>query len=474
MPTLPTDDQFFVGARLRHLREDRGLKQAELAARLDISPSYLNQIEHDRRPLTVAVLMRLTEAFGIDPQFFSTQDTTRLIAELREALADEVVGVPVSQSELADIAIAHPSVARALIALRRSHRDAVENASAMFATQEAGSSGYVAMPYEQVRDFFYDRQNYVDPLDRAAEDLSAELDVEPAPLRAALARRLHDQHGVRVAYQPPEASAGELRRYDPEARVLRVARQLRPGQQAFQMGLQLALLEHSALINQIIKDSQVSSEASALARFGLAQYFAAATLMPYAAFQSAAEESRYDIERLQEQFDVGFEAICHRLSTLQRSGLRGVPFSFVRVDRAGNVSKRQSATGFHFSRSGGTCPLWTVYEAFTTPGRIVRQIAQLPDGRTYFWVARTVLRKRRGYDEPSKTFALALGCELRHAHRLIYATGLDLSDKTLATPMGLGCRTCERTGCPQRAFPVVDRKLEIDENRTTFAAYEPL
>lgn len=463
-----------VGARLRHLREDRGLKQSELAERLEISPSYLNQLEHDRRPLTVAVLMRLTEAFGIDPQFFSTQDTARLIAELREALADDVVGVNVSPTELSELASAQPSVAHALVALRRAYRDTVENAGALLAGQDTNSATRVAMPYEQVRDFFYDRQNYVDPLDRAAEGLSSELGTGSVDLRGSLTARLRERHSVRVAAQPSSAPEGELRRYDPDTRVLRLARHLQPGQQAFQMALQLALLEHERMLDEAVSDSQVGAEAEGLMRFGLAQYFAAATVMPYGPFRAAAEEVKYDIERLQERFGVGFETVCHRLSTLQRPGLRGVPFSFVRVDRAGNVSKRQSATGFHFSRSGGTCPLWTVYEAFTTPGRLVRQVAQMPDGRTYFWVARTVIRKRSGYESPSKTFALALGCELRHAHRLIYATGLDLNDKTLATPIGFGCRTCERIGCPQRAFPCVDRRLEIDENRTTFAAYEPV
>ena len=175
--------------------------------------------------------------------------------------------------------------------------------------------------------------------------------------------------------------------------------------------------------------------------------------MPYRRFHAAAEQQHYDVERLADRFGVGFEATCHRLSTLQRPGLPGVPFSFVRVDRAGNISKRQSATGFHFSRGGGSCPLWNVYEAFTTPGRILTQVAQMPDGRSYFWIARTVARKRSGYGTPNKSFALGLGCELRHAHRLIYSRGLELRDPALSTPIGMGCKTCERTACPQRAFP---------------------
>jgi hypothetical protein len=468
--TMSTD---LAGARLRHLREDRGLSQAELARRLEISPSYLNQLERNRRPLTVGVLLRLSEAFGVDAGFFSAQDRSRLIAELREALADEAVAVRVSTSEIAELATSQPTVARALIELRRRYRDTVAHTSALVGGQGWPGDEEVlgAMPHEQVRDFFYDRQNYIDGLDVAAEALAREL--SSRDLREALGDRLARAHGVRVVVgQGGDSGGGELRRYDPDARVLRLSGQLRPGQQAFQLATQLALLEHDELLEETVATGSFATrETRTLARIGLAHYYAGAVLMPYGPFHAAAEQEHYDVERLADRFAVGFEATCHRLSTLQRPGLRGVPFSFVRVDRAGNISKRQSATGFHFSRGGGSCPLWNVYEAFTIPGRILTQVAQMPDGRSYFWVARTVARKRSGYGTPTKTFALGLGCELRHAHRLVYSRGLDLRDPALATPIGMGCKTCERTACPQRAFPAVGHRLEADPDRTTFAPY---
>ena len=202
----------------------------------------------------------------------------------------------------------------------------------------------------------------------------------------------------------------------------------------------------------------------------MANYFAAATVLPYGQFHDVAEKFRYDIERLSAFYSVSYETIAHRLSTLQRPSMRGVPFSFVRVDRAGNMSKRQSATGFHFSSSGGTCPLWNVYETFANPGKILVQIAQMPDGRSYMWVARTVERRASRYGQPGKTFAIGLGCELRHAHRLVYSEGLDLSGD-IATPIGAGCRVCERDNCPQRAFPALGRALDIDEHRSTVSPY---
>jgi predicted transcriptional regulator len=208
-----------------------------------------------------------------------------------------------------------------------------------------------------------------------------------------------------------------------------------------------------------------------LARIGLANYFAGALLLPYGAFLEAAESLRYDIDLLGQRFGVGFETVCHRLSTLQRLGAPGVPFFFVRVDKAGNISKRQSATHFHFSRTGGTCPLWNVYEAFAQPERILPQLARMPDGRRYLWIARSVSRGQRGWGSPRKTFSIGLGCDIRHAPRLVYAKGLDLQDPEAATPIGMGCKVCERERCPQRAFPFIGEALDVDENQSRFAPY---
>lgn len=298
--------------------------------------------------------------------------------------------------------------------------------------------------------------------------------------RAALVRRLADHHGVRVVvgenlHAPSEGEgAEELHRFDPDEHLLRLAPHLQPGRRAFRVATQIALLEFGDVIGAAVEAAEAElpdDDSRALTRIGLAHYGAAALVLPYGRFLSAAERSRYDAERLADHFGVGFETICHRLSTLQRPSRPGVPFSFVRVDRAGNMSKRQSATGFHFSRAGGTCPLWNVYEAFAAPGRVLTQVAEMPDGHRYFWIARTVSRRCGGWRAPAKTFSVGLGCELRHADRLVYSAGLDLDDGSTVTPIGSGCRTCERLGCPQRAFPPLGRALAVDEERSTFVPY---
>ena len=193
--------------------------------------------------------------------------------------------------------------------------------------------------------------------------------------------------------------------------------------------------------------------------------------MPYSPFLKAAETCRYDIEALQNSFQVSTEQVCHRLSTLQRQGNRGVPFYFVRVDQAGNISKRQSATSFHFARTGGACPLWNVHEAFSFPQQVLTQVAEMPDGQRYFCIARQVSQGGGAYRARAKRFAVGLGCELEHAHRLVYADGLDLGSPALTVPIGPGCRVCPRQDCPQRAFPPAGQALNVDISRQQFGPY---
>ena len=462
----------FVGSRVRQLRSERGFSQAALAQMLEISPSYLNQIEHDARPLTVAVLLRITEVFGVDATFFASQDDTRLVAELREVTMDRDLGLDVDMAEVAEVVSAHPALARAMVNLHRRYR--MTTARLAEATEDRFSdgsgTGAITMPHEEVRDFFYQRQNYLHELDTAAEDLTVRMRMHRAELARELSDRLTMVHGVHIIRR---ADLGDtvLHRYDPTTRTLEISNQLSSGQQVFKMATELAYLEFGELIDAQVQEGKFTSDsARRLARLGLAGYFAAATVLPYRQFHEVSEKFRYDIERLSAFYQVSYETICHRLSTLQRPSMRGVPFSFVRVDRAGNMSKRQSATGFHFSSSGGTCPLWNVYETFANPGKILVQIAQMPDGRNYMWVARTIERRASRYGQPGKTFAIGLGCEIRHANRLVYSEGLDLSSDS-ATPIGAGCRVCERDNCPQRAFPALGRALDIDEHRSTVSPY---
>jgi len=481
----------FMGVRLRSLRAERGMTQAALAQALGLSPSYLNQIEQDQRPLTVAVLLKIHKVLGVDIQQFSEDEEARLLAQLRDALAampQPTAAVPLP--ELREVATRLPQLAQALLAMHQRHVADVERLDALtarlgdgrseLADGGAGASALLAepprqMPFEAVRDFFFAHRNHFDALDRAAETLATQAREQAGSqggsLQEWLQFRLQARHQVLVL-RGSQGGAHSHRRFDAATRTLYVAPQLRPAQQAFQLATQLALLEFDALIEDALKSTLWQDDATRrLARMGLANYVAGAFVLPYGEFLQAAESLQYDVDLLARRFGVGFETVCHRLSTLQRAEAPGVPFFFIRVDRAGNISKRQSATHFHFSKTGGTCPLWVVYEAFTQPGRIVPQLASMPDGRVYLWIARTISRAGHGWGAPGKTFSIGMGCDLQHAARLVYSKGLDLRHLEAATPIGMGCKVCERNACPQRAFPFVGKPLRVNEHESGFVPY---
>lgn len=458
--------KLLAGGRVRRLREERGLSQAALARLLAISPSYLNQIEHDARPLTATVLVRLTEALRVDPAFFAPREGARQLAELREALLSAADGPRPPLGDVQQVVTSMPEVAEAIIALHRRHRDAMLQLESL---TDGRSQPVTSLPHERVRDFFYSRQNYFDTVDRAAERLAASIGTRRGEVRRFLKSHLEAHHDIRVVAKRDVLD--HTHTFDPDTRILTLSGSLRPGQQAFRMATQLAFEAAGEELEEVLGEVVWPDETTRrLARIALAHHFAGAFVLPYRPFFRAAERFRYDVEKLSEHFGVGYEMAAHRLSTLQRSDLPGVPFIFVRVDRAGNVSKRQSATGFHFSRGGGTCPLWSVYDAFATPTRMAVQIAEMPDGERLLWVARCVTQRRGSYGSIAKTFVIGLGCELRQADRVVYSTGLNLT-KPDPTPIGPGCRTCTRRECPQRSAPPVDASLLIDEHSGTFVPY---
>lgn len=454
-----SDSPRHLGVRLQRLRERHALSQAALARSLGISASYLNQIERNQRPLTLAVRLRLEGMFGAAPELADEEDPAALATELRGVLAD-VGHAGVSLAELKALAGNQPEIAHVLIELHRAQRANKERADALALQLGAAeqSPGWRPDAGEQVRDYFNRRQNHVAELDDSAEALCREQNFAVGQMAPRIRQRLLDRHGVLVEVVPGDLLNGPQgkRGFDAQVRVLRLPDYLKPGQQAFQMAAQLALLEQGALIDRLIAEAGFDdAERIAQAGIGLSNYYAGALVMPYGEFLHSAESSRYDIEWLAQRFGVGFEAVCHRLSTLHRRGMPGLPFFFVRVDRAGNVSKRHSATDFHFSHVGGSCPLWIVYEAFNQPGRVLTQVARMPDGRRHFWIARQVSSGPVGYGQPRKTFAVSLGCDLHLADRLIYAQGLDLHNPGRVTPIGPGCKVCERQDCVQRAFPAL-------------------
>jgi predicted transcriptional regulator len=279
-----------------------------------------------------------------------------------------------------------------------------------------------------------------------------------------------------VALTPVSRDRGMIRRYDEAARVLSLSEVLPPWSRQFQIAHQLGLIDGAKIIDTIIERSMknlTTPDSVKLCRIALANYFAGALLMPYDEFLRLAEEVRYDIELLQHHYTASWEQVCHRLTTLRRDVGQGVAFHFVRVDIAGNISKRFSGTGIRFARFSGSCPRWDVHAAFLTPGRIRTQLSKMPDGTAYFCIARTI-RKSYGYASGDALMAVGIGCPVSDARNLVYADGYDLDNLEAAVPIGVTCRLCERLDCEQRAFPPIQHGLKVDENVRGRSFYAPV
>src|SRR5580693_7821548 len=453
-----------IGRTVRRLRTERNLSQQALANRLGISASYLNLIEHDQRAVSGTLLIKLAEMFHLDLAALSGSQERRLEIGLREAFSDPLLGVDaVPEPEIAALAGSGPNAARAVLALYRAWRVAREDAGGI----ALPSGRRILLPNEEARDFFDDRANHFPALEEAADGIAAACRAAPSEMNHAIAERLRKTHGLTVTVQPLD---GVLRRFDPETRRLALAETLPRESRGFHMAFQLALFEARDAVETVLREAAPSSaEAAMLIRVGLLNYVAGAILMPYAAYLASAQELRHDMEAMAARFGVSFEQACHRLSTLQRPGARGVPFFFVRVDPAGNVSKRFSAAGFPFARYGGSCPRWVVHTAFAQPGQVQVQVAELPDGAAYLCFARTVTRPARGWGDPRAVHVVAMGCSLANAEDVAYADGIDLDRAKVG--IGLSCRLCDRPDCRSRAFPPLEHRLALDPNSAGVTPY---
>ena len=460
--------KLYAGAKLREIRSRLELTQKEFAAKLGVSLPYLNQMENNNRPVSTTVVLALAQEFGLDVTELSTGDSERLVSDMREAMADPVLAE--ATAPLADLRLTAsnaPAFARAFLELHRAYRQTHERLASL---DEALGREDVRMqpsPWDEVRDFFHYCDNYIDAVDHAAENF-ANRALAAGGIRTSAIRTLSDL-GVTLEL----TDADRLRHFDPETRRLSISARAAFETQTFQILLQIALLQSDKLLEATLDLARFQSDAArAIAKIGLANYFAGAAMMPYGRFLDSARQSRHDLEVLANRFGASIEQVAHRLSTLQRPGAKGIPFFFVRVDQAGTITKRHSATRLQFARFGGACPLWNVHRAFETPGRFLRQLAETPDGVRYISLARDVSKPGGHFGAPVRRYAIALGCEVRHADALIYADHMDITTPEAFEPIGISCRICERTHCHQRSVPPLERRLTINENARGVLPYE--
>ncbi len=517
--------RLLIGSKIRRLRKRAALTQVGLAARLGISPSYLNLIEHNQRALTRPILLNLGEVLQIDPHALSGGEEGRLLSDLTEVFGDPVFkGDPVGQEDLTRLVGAAPDVAGSVMALYRAYRDAREEAANLsehladnpflettshrlltlltsvrsfseilrdnadlaadrrqqyIGTVVSESEkltdlvnelfGFISgeglskqrkldTPSSLVADYLEASGNYSAELEDAAQDIRRALGIPDPRLDSALIAHLSENHGISVEISPWKAgeagSHARLAHFDEEARCLRLSEILPPSSRSLEMARQLALAAAGPLLDRMAAPAGLEVPAAiALLRQAQSEYLAAAILMPYREFLEAARDLRHDLDVLQRRFGVGFEQVCQRLTTLQQPGAEGVPFHFLRVDLAGNIIQRRAASGLRIPRFGGACPRWNVHRAFMNPGRIDTQLARLPDGTAYIFLARAQRGPSLGHGTLERHYSVSIGCDVSYADALVYADGLGLQDDSSFTPVGLHCRQCAWHDCGDRAYP---------------------
>jgi predicted transcriptional regulator/transcriptional regulator with XRE-family HTH domain len=466
-----------LGAKVRAFRRREQLTQVQLAEKLQISPSYLNLIEHNQRPLPAPLLVKLAQVLRVDLQAFADDDHQQLAEKLQEVLTD-----PLFEDQVLDVreVSENPAAARAVIAVFTKYREQLQAMRDLSSQLYDGRAFHgldpAHLPSEEASDVIQENLNYFPDLESAAQDIARRANLDRSDMYRSLVRYLDSRYGVKVVLTPVVRDRGLIRRYDPESRTLNLSEVLPPWSRQFQVAHQLGLLEGASAIDSVIARSQknlTTPESVRLCRVALANYFAGALLMPYDDFFKLAEDVRYDIELLQHHYTASWEQVCHRLTTLRKPGAIGVSFHFVRVDIAGNISKRFSGTGIRFARFSGSCPRWDVHAAFLTPGRIRTQLSRMPDNTAYFCVARTI-RKTYGYASGDALMAVGIGCPVKDARKIVYADGYDLDNLDAAVPIGTTCRLCERLDCEQRAFPPLQYGLKVDENVRGRSFYAPV
>jgi len=459
-----------LGGKLRALRRREGFTQVAMARELGISASYLNLIEHDRRPVSATLLIRLAQRFDVDVKQLSSDSDAQLLGELMEAFGDPLFeNLDIVTSEVRELAGVAPTACRAVAQLYRAYRHVRDSAEGLAArlSEDLALPGVdrSRLPTEEVSTFIQHHANHFPDLEDAAAELRRRADLQPDDLFHGMVRFLDRDLDVRTSVVTAAEEAGAVRRYDAERRRLILSESLPLSSRTFQLAHQIGLLGQGELLGKLAHDPGLTTDESrSLCRVILANYFAGAVLMPYEAIRQAAQDERHDIELLQNRFGTTFEMVCHRLTTLQRPGAEGIPLHFVRVDIAGNVSKWFSASGIPIARYGGACPRWSLHTAFLTPGRITVQLARTIDGQVYFSIARTISRASRGYHVPRAVQAITIGCGVENAEQMVYADSVDLNNLEAAVPIGPTCRLCRQPDCDQRVLPPIEQPLQIHEN----------
>ena len=469
---MKTQLKAFVGPRLRQLRREHGHTQAEMAEKLGVSPAYINLMEHNQRSLSVRVLVGLLEHYGVDWQNLVGDLDNSAFNELRQAMQDPLFSdSAIDQREL-KAALEHaPTLVDHFLHLHEQYRAALDNMMRL-GHERAPHDLIASSPETVVHDFFRSHSNDFEALETKALKLSESLHHSGDDPLVWLSHRLKTKHNIRVITGKIDVMQDTLRIYDAERGEILLSEAFDYINKVFQLAHMIGLLEFESVFERISASLKDRREIVLnRCKVELANYFAAAILMPYDDVLTMAEQTGYDIDRLAARFNVSFEQVCHRLTTLQKEGRKGIPFFFLRVDKAGNVTKRFNSTRFKIAEFGGSCPVWNMHTAFRTPGVVVPQLVELPEGDRFLTLSRTTERPVFSKDTQDRRLVLSLGCSAEYAKNIVYAEPLTLNDQDQFAQIGINCHLCPREACSQRAHQPLMMELKLDPARRGSTRY---
>ena len=464
-----------IGPKIKAFRRQIGMQANKLAQQIGISPSYLNLIESGKRKIDGDLLLKVCEVLKIDLSDLTNKSDLNLISNLSELLGDDLFDdLDILGPEVQDLVNTNPKIAKALIKLGDNYKQKDQD----IVTRVENISGKIidgrkaSFPGEVVSDFLQENKNYFPKLEKFANEIFTRIQLNNRATYMSLCNFLKTEYGVTVKDVLPEDGKPFSKIYLQNQKELQlsdyVALETKKLYAAAQIAQEGAMEEIEYYLS---KFKFPSEESKKLTKVALLNYCGAAILMPYKLFHQECMKQKYDLELLQNTFACTFEQIAHRVTCLQDPKLPGIPFHFLRVDVAGNISKRFSLSGIEIPRYGGACPRWNVYSAFSRPGVIQAAVSKMTNGEKYVCIARTVEKGVGRYGKKRSILSIGLGCQAKYAKDFVYTENLDLNDKKTEIPIGVSCRTCDRLDCSQRAFPPLHKKFDVDINNRGVSVY---
>jgi len=464
-----------IGPKIKAFRRQIGMQANRLAEELDISPSYLNLIEKGKRKIDGDLLINVCEKLRIELSDLTSKTDLNLENNITELLSDDLFeDLDILGPEVKELVSTNPKIAKALIKLGDNYKqkdheivNKVENISGKII-----DSRKAAFPGEVISDFLQENKNFFPKLENFANKIFEKVKQNNRTRYIALCNFLKNEYDITVKDIIPEEGKPFSKIYKPKEKELLLSDYLSIETKKLHAAAQISQLGAAKEIDEyLLTFNFPSDEAKKLTRVALLNYCGAAILMPYKLFHRECKELKYDLELLQNTFATSFEQVAHRVTSLQDPNLPGIPFHFLRVDVAGNISKRFSLSGIEIPRYGGACPRWNVYSAFSRPGVIQAAVSKMTNGEKYVCIAKTVEKGVGRYGQKKSILSIGLGCEAKYAKEFVYTENLDLNDKKSELPIGVSCRTCDRLNCSQRAFPPLHKKFDVDINSRGVSVY---